>query len=392
MQAAIKPVSYRSFDELLNTVKVDLYRYSGSSDIDAADLIKMTQAINYELGLRIYQWKETMLEIDHNRAKLPADFHQMQLALTCHHYTQVQNASWNGNVLLEEVCPQPGLTTCPCQQVLNAGSVPVVTTMVNCETITVPVTFPPGTTNVCAISITDPNHQLSVSSSLFCYNTNTNGVYTCGAPTQCNICNVVHTGSCPEVVINPYPLGKCRSICNDTVNIKILQYCESEVRCYEHYERLYIEPHRQASAFSTQGQFGGDYRKSGYIYNGFLETPHIDCGKVYIQYLGAMEDENGGLLVLDHEKINLYYEWCLKRVVLANVWLNGEDAVKQRLDYATAQEEKYKWEALSIVNTPNFRDCIRYLKTLKAEHDRNFYYPLSRFHGHIGFVNNVDNM
>jgi pyruvate formate-lyase activating enzyme-like uncharacterized protein len=98
--AAIKEVSYRTFDELLDSVRLDLSSFNSAGDIDAANLIKVAQRINWELGLRIRTMKETMLEVDHFKAKLPADFYQMNLALICHNYRHVQNAPWNGHVLL----------------------------------------------------------------------------------------------------------------------------------------------------------------------------------------------------------------------------------------------------------------------------------------------------
>jgi len=392
MQAAIKPLEFRTFDQLLDSVRIDLKSYQSNGDIETAELIKIAQQINYELGLRIYQWKETILDINHGRARLPADFHQLQLALVCHNYTHVQNAPWNGNVLLEEVCPQPGITTCPCQKILNPTASPITTTIVNGDTITVPYTFEPGTTNVCARSIADPNQQLTITTDSFCYNTNTNGVYTCGAPTNCNICNVSHVGPCPEVVINPYPLGKCRTLCDGNVNIRILQYCESEVRCFESFSRLYIVPHRQASGFNSPGQFRDDCNE-GSIYNGFLETNGLDCTRVYIAYLGAMEDDEGNLLVVDHPQINMYYEIALKERVLENLWLNGEPDIQNRLKYVSDKKEEAKWNAISISNMPNFRDCVKTIQTIRANHDRQYWHPISRYYGYMGWgPMNVDIM
>lgn len=387
--AEITEIKTRTFDELLDGVRIDLSAYQSQGEIDAASLIKVATRINYELGLRIYQQKETMLEINHGRAALPADFHQMLLALSCYNYTHIQNSPSNGNVLLEEQCAQPGLTTCPCQQVLNSTSNTINTTMVNCETITVPVSFPPGTTNVCATSVNNPNHQLTITTNSFCYNTNTNGVYTCGCPQTCDICNVQHPGgTCPEVVINPYPLGKCRTICggtNDQATIKILQYCSTEVFCYETFERLYIIPNVQADGFSTiPRQFNGS-ANTGSINGRFLETHSHNCSKVYIQYLGAMEDEQGRLLVLDHGTINSYYSYSLKERILENIYLNGGEDVLQRLKYVQEKKEYYRNAALSIANQPNYRDVLNTIQVIKSNSDRQYWNTLSRYYGYLGW-------
>ncbi len=395
--AEIKELSYRSFDQLLDSVRIDFSAYQSQGEIDAASLIKVATRINYELGLRIYQQKETMLEINHGRAALPADFHQMVIALACYNYTHVQNSPSNGNVLLEELCPKPAATNCPCQQVLNATSNPIVTIMVNCTNITVPVTFPSGTTNVCAMSIHDPNQQLTITTNSFCYNTNTNGVYTCGYPTTCDICNVQHPGGvCPEVVINPYPLGKCRTICggtNDQATIKILQYYSTEVFCYETFDRLWIVPNIQSDGFSNIHANGTANPNTASINGRFLETNNPNCSKVYIQYMGALEDENGGLLVLDHETINSYYSYAIKERVLENIYLNGGEDVLQRLKYTTEKKEYYRSAALNIANTPNYRDLINTISVIRANSNRQYYNTLSRYYGYLnwgGYASGVD--
>src|ERR1700727_3608280 len=99
--ASIRSLQYKTFNELLDSVRIDMDSYQSHGDIDEASLIKVVQRINYEIGLKAYQPKETMLEINHGRAALPADFHQMLIALSCYNYSHVQSAPWNGNVKLE---------------------------------------------------------------------------------------------------------------------------------------------------------------------------------------------------------------------------------------------------------------------------------------------------
>lgn len=79
--AAIKELSYRTVDELIDAVRIDLQSFQSVGDIDAASLIKVAIRINYELGLKIHALKETMLDIEHNRAKVPADYYQSLLTL-----------------------------------------------------------------------------------------------------------------------------------------------------------------------------------------------------------------------------------------------------------------------------------------------------------------------
>jgi len=389
--AEIKELGYKTADEVIDSVRIDFQSYQSQGEIDNANLLKVILRINYEIGLRAYMQKETMLEVKNGRTALPADFHQMLIALSCYNYTHVQNSPSNGHVLLEEVCqtgaPQP--STCPCWTVVSTG---YQTTYVDCVTgIVTPIYFPPGTQNICAASIDSTGGHggtITVSTSTFCY-PGTNGVLSCSPPDTCNICNVCHNGPCPEVVINPYPLGKCRTICGGTdqqATIKILQYCSTQVLCYETFERLFIVPNIAANGFSNLSSPGTNSgANTASIRGNFLETNNPHCTKVYIQYLGAMENELGQLLVPDHHVILSYYSYALKERILENIYLNGGEDVLQRLKYIQEKKEFYRNDALAIANQPNFRDVVNTTQVLRANANRQYYNTLSRWYGYLGW-------
>ncbi len=314
--AAVKELSYRIFDELLDAVRMDLKGFQMDGDIDAADLIKVAQRINYELGLRIYIAKETIIDVDHGRAKLPADFHQMLLALVCHHYKQVQGNPSNGIQTFEKII-------------------------------------------------------------------------TSGSTSTCDICEVTHTGDCPEIVSNPWIIGKTRSICNNTIDIKILQYCSADIRCYERLERMYIVPSKEATSFCLNTQFRDSHHK-GSIHGNFLEGS-LECGKIYISYLGALEDDNGNLLVLDHPKINNYYELALQYAVLRNLYIGGDDLI-QRVQFVKKEMEDAKYEALSISNTPNYREMVEGNKHYRNVINRKYFNPINKYYGRLGWSIDIDNL
>lgn len=68
-----------------------------------------------------------------------------------------------------------------------------------------------------------------------------------------------------------------------------------------------------------------------------------------------MEDEDGNLLVPDHDLINEYYEYAFKSRILENLYMNGED-VAQRMQLVEQRLKGARNNALSVVNTPNFRE------------------------------------
>ncbi|NBX72717.1 MAG: hypothetical protein EBQ89_00260 [Alphaproteobacteria bacterium] len=95
-------------------------------------------------------------------------------------------------------------------------------------------------------------------------------------------------------------------------------------------------------------------RNEGWIKYGFLNTT-FECGKVYLNYQGDLVDDDGNLLVPDHELLNDYYEYALKYRILENLFMNGED-VSARMQLIAGQLRDAKNEAMSMVNTPNFKE------------------------------------
>jgi hypothetical protein len=97
-----------------------------------------------------------------------------------------------------------------------------------------------------------------------------------------------------------------------------------------------------------------DTANQAWIKDGFLFTT-FETGKVYLNYQGAMEDEAGNLLVPDHDLLNDYYEYAIKQRLLENLFMNGED-VSARLQLVEQRLRAARNQALSLVNTPNFKE------------------------------------
>jgi hypothetical protein len=60
-------------------------------------------------------------------------------------------------------------------------------------------------------------------------------------------------------------------------------------------------------------------------------------------------------MVPNHELINDYYEYALKKRIIENLALNGED-MAQKLQLIIPEFRAARNAALSLVNTPNFRE------------------------------------
>ena len=97
-------LKYRTFESLLEDVKVDLKSLTTDGTIDASQLIKVAIRINYDLGLRVYMTKERLLKVEKGRVRLPDDFYVMNFALICGEYTETFSTPQGTNI--QEVLPE----------------------------------------------------------------------------------------------------------------------------------------------------------------------------------------------------------------------------------------------------------------------------------------------
>lgn len=111
----------------------------------------------------------------------------------------------------------------------------------------------------------------------------------------------------------------------------------------------------------------------GYVKGDFLKIEGIREGNLYINYESVLEDEEGNLLVLDHDIINDYYEYAIKRRILENVYLNGEESAMSKLNLIEPRYREAKSEATSIVNTPDFKEFQDTLDLNRVAAHKRFY-------------------
>ena len=87
---------YRTFDSVLEDVSIDFNTFALENMIEPQQLIKLAKKLNYDLGLRINQTKEVVLEVCHGKVKLPDDFYVFNYALLCGEFTE--SVGYNGMV------------------------------------------------------------------------------------------------------------------------------------------------------------------------------------------------------------------------------------------------------------------------------------------------------
>ena len=118
------------------------------------------------------------------------------------------------------------------------------------------------------------------------------------------------------------------------------------------------------------------------IKDGFMLTS-FHQGKVYFSYQGALEDIEGNLLVLDHPYCNEYYEYALKQRILENMLFAGEN-VGNKLSLIEQRLRAARNNALSFVNTPDFRELYEVWRINRKAQYHNYYnmfksYPSSNY-------------
>ena len=305
-------LKYRTFDQLLEDVTIDLHTFALENMIEPQQLIKLVRKINYQLGLRINQTKEAILEVNHKKVKLPDDFYTFNFALICGDF--------------KEVVGYDGVAGGTNIQEVPYSSWPTSVTQCGC-----PVD------NTCCL----------------------NG--------QEGIC-ITHNPEAPygDTSIKPRVFLNCKGDAYELIQV----INPGVVRQYR-----YLKPLRMKSSQTIDCDCPNLYYDApdqGWIENGFLNTT-FENGKVYLNYQGDMSDDNGNLLVPDHELLNDYYEYALKQRIFENLFINGED-VAQRMQLMDAKLREARNNALSLVNTPNFKEMEKIWWTNRKAMYGKYYY------------------
>ena len=97
-----------------------------------------------------------------------------------------------------------------------------------------------------------------------------------------------------------------------------------------------------------------------------------------------MEDDDGNLLIPDHDMLNDYYEYAVKQRILENLLMNDEP-VTAKLQLVEVRLRASRNNALSIVNTPNFAEMRRLWESnRRAMYGR--YYDMFKSYGAVPAV------
>lgn len=314
-------LKYRTFSQLLSDVQVDFQNLSLQNMIEPQQMIKVAKRVNYDLGLRIMMTKEAILDVEKGRVKLPDDFFVLNYALLCNQYTTHQVMPQGTHI--EEV---------PINNTSNSCGIPQYK-----ETTSFINTCDDGPVNCQK-----------------CYQP----VSSCGCgqpqiPTACSSQPFDPVVPFGDACIKPRRVFmNCKGDCYELVQMVNTTTYQSytqltEVKILENPESIVCGcPNLYSDAPNT-----------AWIQNGWIHT-NFPTGKLYISYQGMLENDEGELMVPDHDMMNEYYEYAVKQRILENLIMNDEP-VGQKLQLVEQRLRAARNYALSIVNTPNFSEMKR---------------------------------
>lgn len=298
-------LSYRRFDQVLDDIRVDFKTYELENLLEPQELIKVAKRVNYDLGLRINKTSEKLLEICKGNVKLPDDFFTLNYALVCDEVTETQGmpqGTW-----IEE---RPFIT--PYQEV-------------------------PKTIDLC------------VPATVNC--TKCNSPSPCGCEHQSASCSQEVTGF-NSTCIKPRVELNCKGETYELVQI----INPGLTRTYKRLHLIKLIENPQMIECGCPNLYSKSHH-SAWIRDGYLYCSLKDA-VIYISYQGMLIDDDGNLLVPDHDMLNEYYEYSLKERVLENLLMNDEP-VGPKLQLVQQKLRAARNNALSFVNTPNFAEMKR---------------------------------
>lgn len=344
-------LQYRTFDDLVESVRSDFYTFDQDNFINPQELIKIAIKINYELGLKINQSRGKIIDVKNNIGKLPSDFYVMNFAMLC----GISDDRYT-------MCDSKDAQTQYDQMVKLAG-------IVNARPLTQVADLVTGD-NIITHNLASTNLVLTVQNSLKDY---VNFEYVIINPDQVKI-KVFENYSAARVniIVAANVVGNC-SINLDQCGTEcsITESRPGMMRIFPRPVPIEIIPYNYGEPDCNLKFVGSNvYRLK--IKNNFINTINFKEGRVYINYESVMEDEDGNLMVLDHPVVNEYYEYALKERILENLFLNGEN-VSQKLQLIQAKLRPARTNALSFINTPDFFELKQmWAKNRKAMYDKYY--------------------
>lgn len=354
-------LKYRTFDDLLDSVKIDMRTYDLEGMIDAQQLIKVASRVNYDLGLKINPHRSKLINVVNGKARLPYDFDVMNFAMLC----------TDRNILTYPMETKYSYKTY-CQGVQDGVQLAEDVARANAEMIKIHTEtrdIVPGD-NIITHGLDTQDYIVQAMASTGDFidldappiNGNQLNLKSNLLVTLTNVKITVIGGTNGQTITQYGDISTCS---NGTVSARCSEVeltnscsvsCKVDGFTYE-YKKLipiHFEKTKTLSSDPVKIKVNDTRYYTAVIKNGFVVTNFPD-GELYINYKSLMEDDDGNLLVLDHPYTNEYYEYALKQRIYENLLLANEPVTAQ-LQLVEARLRPARNNALTYINTPDFRE------------------------------------
>jgi hypothetical protein len=307
-------LKYRTFDQLINDASLDFEKYDLDGSIQPQQLIKVAKRVNYDLGLRICQTRERVLDVEKGRVKLPDNFFTLNFALLCGEHESRIYTPQGTHIEERQIDP---ITYKP---------------------------IGPEIIPLCEPAIVNPN--------------------TTGS--SCSSCNPNPCHCQPHVSVP----GSCKLDCKGN-QTELIQYLTYQTRTYKFLKPIKLLQNAMEIDCDCPNLYW-DTPLSGWIKDGWFYT-NFPEGKLYINYQSMMEDDDGNLLVPDHDLLNEYYEYAIKQRILENLIMNDEPVSQAKIQLIESRFVTARRAAKSLVNTPNFSELKKIFEANRKAQYHKYY-------------------
>lgn len=384
-------LQYRNFDELLDSVRIDIPTLHLENSIEPQQLIKVAARVTYELGLKVNPLKSKTIEIVKGKGRLPSDFSVLNFALLCDGKNRFYNSY-----------PTPYDYKTYCQGVVDGQELSNDILQASMNTIYTEITdIDPGS-NIINHGLCTTDFIVQVKNSLgqlLDYNVTVIDdknidIQSAASTTISDVTVTLLTGGTLQSLrelhneLNPCNDGTVSAPCVNKANTcDVTNDCGTTIvtcavkgeECTYSYSVLIpltMNKTKTLSADSFNLMTKNSY--AAMLKNGFLVT-NFDKGTVYLNYQSLMEDDEGNLLVMSHPLVDEFYEYAIKQRIYENMIMNGDTTANNQLQIIETRLRVARTNALSFINTPDFNDMKRVWKmNRKAQYHK--YYDMFKSH------------
>lgn len=356
-----KETQYRTLDELLDSVTIDLKGIDWENMVEPIELIKVAERINAELGVSVSPRIDRCLDLKNGVAKLPTGFHAMNNVWLLQDVLETKGIDRTMKTYAEELVDN--LQTA--QELINKvysgvrrTQIQTITTTLNKGINTIKHKLKTNKVVVQAVTVEDEIL-----------------IFDFDAPNDCDVIINNEANQIFENVTLTIVAGSAFSdvesleaeISKNTIKVNT----GSHEIVYGNPEQLeLVKPLMHGSPTETFSVFG---RRIAYLKNNCIHVPGVKDGILRISYTSKMENEEGEYIVLDHPLVNDYYEYSIKERLFENLVMAGHPEYAQRMQLAGQKAEMNKIQANGYVNTPDFAELKRNHRMQRARTYHKYY-------------------